>query len=159
MLGHFYADIFTFFSDSLPIQAIETSSPNDTARKGAFNMALQNEVYKAASSGTLLHKVVSQHQDVCVTLSVGVDELSSAQKKLLFEACIDIGTSHTAQANTFNPSCDPNGDHTMCTILIPGVPICYLILTLSESESDEHYPLDALESCVRVFTLMFPSEY
>lgn len=159
MLGHFYADIFTFFSDSLPIQAIETSSPNDTARKGAFNMALQNEVYKAASSGTLLHKVVSQHQDVCVTLSVGVDELSSAQKKLLFEACIDIGTSHTAKANTFNPSCDPNGDHTMCTILIPGVPICYLILTLSESESDEHYPLDALESCVRVFTLMFPSEY
>lgn len=159
MLGHFYADIFTFFSDSLPIQAIETSSPNDTARKGAFNMALQNEVYKAASSGTLLHKVVSQHQDVCVMLSVGVDELSSAQKKLLFEACIDIGTSDTAKANTFNPSCDPNGDHTMCTILIPGVPKCYLILTLSESESDEHYPLDALESCVRVFTLMFPSEY
>lgn len=159
MLGHFYADIFTFFSDSLPIQAIETFSPNDTARKGAFNMALQNEVYKAASSGTILHKVVSQHQDVCVMLSVGVDELSSAQKKLLFEACIDIGTSDTAKANTFNPSCDPNGDHTMCTILIPGVPICYLILTLSESESDEHYPLDALESCVRVFTLMFPSEY
>lgn len=159
MLGHFYTDIFTFFSDSLPIQGIETSSPNDTARKGAFNMALQNEVYKAASSDTLLHKVVSQHQDVCVILSVGVDELSSAQKKLLFEACIDIGTSDTAKVNTFNPSCDPSGDHIMCTILVPGVPMCYLKLDLMESESDEHYPLDALESCVRVFTLMFPSEY
>ena len=107
----------------------------------------------------MLHKVVSTNQDACLVLSQGVDELSSEQKRLLFEACIDIRTSEATKPNTFNPACDPNKEHTFATILVPGVPVTWLKLDFMESESDEHFPVDMLESCVRVYTLMFPSEY
>lgn len=141
---------FVFFCDSLLVQAVKKANANDFFRRGAFEHALRTQAYAAPPTGAVLHKVLSQHLDACVVLSEGVDALRPSQKKLLFEACINP---------TFNAKSDPDGDHTMCVVLVPGVPICWLKLDFYESETDEYYPRDVLESCVRSFTLMFPSEY
>jgi hypothetical protein len=159
VLGCFHVHIFVFFRDSVLIQALKKYKQNDVTRRYVFELALRNKAFKVPPSTSMLHKVVSTHQDACLVLSEGVDELNSEQKRLLFEACIDIHTSEASKPNTFNPACDPNKEHTFATILVPGVPVTWLKLDFMESESDEHFPVDMLESCVRVYTLMFPSEY
>ena len=159
MLGRFHVHILVFFRDSVLIQALKKYKQNDVTRRYVFELALRNKAFKVPPSTSMLHKVVSTHQDACLVLSEGVDELSSEQKRLLFQACINIPTSEVAKPNTFNPACDPDKDHTFATILVPGVPVVYMKLDFMESESDNHFPVDMLESCVRVYTLMFPSEY